>query len=163
MNTTARILAAAVAVLALTLSVGAGAVLAADPSPTVQPTVGGTLSAGGRTIEVYSNGNVPSHVHMTAEVVTLSESDFDILPGQTHRLTFSGPKAVGTVSALYTTIPHPGEESGSATLTLNLTPGKYIPPFDWTPFLIGGLIAAAFAIPARWVKRNVRISRKAAA
>src|SRR5689334_11330731 len=86
---------------ALSLALGvAGTAAAADP----QPTVGGTLSAAGKTIHVFSNGNVPAHVTMTSDVpgLTFSTPEFDIRPGETVDLTFQTSRADGTVTALYT-------------------------------------------------------------
>ena len=123
MRTALRSLLSLTAALVLVTG-AASAAAAASPAPTV----GGTLSAEGKTIHVLSNGNVPAHVYMTASDVKLSETDFTILPGQTHDLTFSGSKAVGTVTALYVTEPTDGTESGSASLTLSLIPGRTPPP-----------------------------------
>lgn len=150
-----------VALLLLTLAAiaaaGAGAVRAAD-----EPTVGGTLSAAGNTITVYSNGNVPARVSMSAESVTLSRTEFTILPGETVNLTFSG-RAVGHVSATYTIIPVAGQETGSATLTLGLEPvTPPPPPFDPTPFGIGFVAITGLLLlwrrvrPDKW--RIVRVA-----
>lgn len=164
MKTTARLTAAVVAAALVTFVV-AGAVLAASPAPTDVPTVGGTLSAAGKTIEVYSNGNVPAHVTMSATDVTLSETEFDLLPGETHTLTFSGAKATGTVSALYTTIARfANGESGSAKLTLALAPFK-APPVNLLPYvLVGLLVALALVLALRRLRPwEWRITRKATA
>lgn len=142
MTTVLRAVAAAI----LASLVLAGVALAADPSPTIQPTVGGTLSAEGKTITVLSNGNVPAHVTMTAESVTLSETEFDIQPGTTHTLTFEG-KAVGSVTALYTTAALTDKgDRGSAQLTLRLVPGKVPPP----PFTLGDFGPGGRGVPL-WI------------
>jgi hypothetical protein len=113
--------------VALSLTLGVAGVAATEP------TVGGTLSAGGNSIHVFSNGNVPAHVSMTATDVTLSETSFDIQPGQTHDLTFTGG-AVGSVSALYTTSAlNQAGDKGSAQLTLRLIPGVTPPSLFSTP------------------------------
>lgn len=149
MKTTARSIAAAVAALVLTFAVGTGAAFAADP-----PTVGGTLSVSGNTITVFSNGNVPAHVTMDAEVVVLSETEFDLAPGETHELSFTSESATGQVTALYTVIPTKGQDAGSATLVLNLKP--YVAPVNFGPILLGiaGLLAVMFLAyrvkPWRW-------------
>jgi hypothetical protein len=135
------VLRAVAAAMLLSLVLGSVA-LAADPSPTIQPTVGGTLSAAGKTITVFSNGNVPAHVTMSAEQVTLSETSFDIQPGQTHDLTFKG-KATGHVTALYSVIPVEGADAGSAQLTLGLDPVTLPPPSPLGTILWSVLIALA--------------------
>ena len=136
------LLSSASLLTALSLVLGAASVAAAA-EPSAIPTVGGTLSAEGKNISVYSNGNVPAHVTLSATDVKLSETSFDIQSGETHSLTFSGPKAVGTVTALYTTIPTPGTEAGSAELVLNLIPGKVPPPSPWGPILLTSLLLLA--------------------
>jgi hypothetical protein len=138
--------AVASAILASLVLVGVA--LAADP------TVGGELAAGGNSVHVTSNGNVPAHVVMSADAVALSVTEFDLQPGETHDLTFTG-KAVGTVSATYHAIVT-GQETASATLTLNLVAHVPPPPFDPTiPGIAGLLIAATLLLvrrlrPWRW-------------
>lgn len=151
----------AVATLVLTIAVGTGAVAAASPTPTDQPTVGGTLSVAGKTITVYSNGNVPAHITMSAESVTLSETSFDIQPYESHDLTFTG-KADGRVTALYTTVAPDGGESGSASLNISLVP---VPPKPDQSGLIGAiallllLVMVALYIIRRVKPWRLRVSR----
>jgi hypothetical protein len=132
----------------------AGVAIAASP----QPTVGGTLSAAGRTITVLSNGNVVAHVTLTAEKVTLSETSFDIAPGQSHSVTFTG-EPLGYVSALYAIPPKIGEDGGSATLSLNLKP--YVPPANYSAGIIAILLigGCAFLLLRYRPWRYVRIER----
>lgn len=142
---------ASVAASALVSLALAGAVLAAEP-----PTVGGTLSAAGDTIYVMSGGNVPASVVLTATDVTLSVDEFIIQPGETQEVTFSGAKAIGTVTAVYSILPMEGQEAGSATLTLALEPMQTPAPSPLPAILFGLLLLAGFAFlmrrlrPWRW-------------
>lgn len=129
---------AAAALVSLAL---AGAVLAADP------TVGGQLSAGGNRITVQSNGNVPARVSMAAESVTLSVTTFELQPGESRDLTFTG-KAVGYVNATYEALVD-GQETATATLSLNLEPVPPTPPSPLGAILIGLLLLAGLAFIVR--------------
>lgn len=135
-RTLASVAAAALVSLAL-----AGAVLA------VEPTVGGELSAARNRITVKSNGNVPATIRMSAESVTLSVTQFDLLPGESRDLTFTG-KAVGYVSATYEAMVE-GQETASATLSLNLVP---VPPPAPSPIpgILTGLLVLAGLAFATW-------------
>jgi hypothetical protein len=147
-----RVTATILAVLSIALG-AAGAVRGADP------TVGGTLSADRNTITVFSNGNVPAHVYMSAEFVTLSEADFELLPGEQHSLTFTG-KAVGYVKALYVAVPVGGTESGTVELAIGLEPTRLAPVMDLTvPFGIGLTLLALIFIALRVKPWQWRIYR----
>lgn len=139
MKAIARILATMAAATLLSLVLG-GVAFAASPVPTV----GGTLSAAGNSITVLSNGNVTAHVVMAAEYVTLSETAFDLAPGQSHELTFTG-KATGYVSATYTIVAT-GTETASATLSLNLVPRPVVAPLSLGDFGPGGRGAPVWII-----------------
>lgn len=149
-----RVARAALTLFALASLVlaGAGGLRAAEP--TSAPTVGGTLSVDGRTISVYSNGNVPATIFMSAEAVTLTETSFALLPGETRELTFSG-EPDGRVTALYVAQAE-GQESGSAALSISLSPVPYVPPTDWAPLLLLAAVLGAFLLvlrrfrPWRW-------------
>lgn len=149
----AVLIRAAIAVAALFVTVGS--VSAAEPLPLV----GGTLSAAGDEITVLSQGNVPVHVDMVAESVTLSVSSFDLLPGDTRTLTFTG-RAVGSVSATMTALSTSGE-AGSATLTLGLEPAKTpaAPPAPWQPFVVLLILAAVGLAIRRLRPWELRIHR----
>ncbi len=154
MRTALRAAVVLSALVSLALA-GAAGVRAASP----EPTVGGTLAVDGKTISVYSGGNVPAHVYLTATDARLSESDFEIAPGATHSLTFSGP-AVGTVTALYVT-DVAGQESGSAALTIGLVPAHVPPPpFDWAPVGLGGIVTfGMMLLLRRWRPWRYRLVR----
>lgn len=119
-----------------------GGVLAAD----VEPTVGGELSAGGNHIQVLSNGNVIAHVVMEAESVSLSTYEFDLNPGQTRELTFTG-KAGGAVSATYHALVT-GQETATATLSLNLVP-RVPETYPFALFLLIGVFLLGFLLAMR--------------
>ena len=157
----------AVASATLVSLVLASVVLAADPTATAQPTVGGRLALGVHNdITVTSGGNVPALVTMSAESpdVKLSETTFALKPGESHTLTFTGPatgKLLAYMEVAKQSAATQSQEYGTATLSLNLKP--YSPPFPWAPlgittlFIIGGLFLAYRGL--KWTRANVRIVR----
>lgn len=154
MKTTVRYLAAvAVAMLASFALVGMAQ--AAEPSAT--PTAGGVLSHDGKAILVRSDGNVPAHVTLTAEAVTLAESEFDMQPGEERVVSYTGePK--GRVGVTFA-VPGPagGETSG---VSLSLVLREYTPPPPYAAIaggllLLGG-VAFLLARTKPWRYRLVR-------
>lgn len=141
----ARLAALLVALASLGLA-GAASVRAAEPTPV--PTVGGALSVANRTITITSRGNVPARIAMSATDVSVAQVAFTLDPGASRDVAYTGP-VKGSVSATFTALSATGE-SGSATLTVNLIPGKAPPPQpDFTPLGLGAAAVLALALLAR--------------
>jgi len=140
------------------LIVGLFLLLTAHSASAAEPLIGGKLSAGGAEVIVVSQGTVPVLVTMTADAVSLSEATFQLAPGQSHRLTYSG-ESRGTVTAHLAQLPSlTGGDSASVDLVVHLKP--YTPPTDWSGILYGLLGLTALAVILRKVKPwRYRITR----
>ena len=147
-------LAVLTAILAIALAGGS----ASAASPEVG-TVGGRLAAVDHTVTVTSQGTLPVRVTMSAEVVDLTLDSFDLQPGETRELSFTGDP-VGRVYATFSTrTTADASDSNSLTLSVGLKP--YTPPFDWTPVGLLILLSTACVLVALRVRPwEFRLARR---
>lgn len=135
MNAVRRITSAAAVVLVVTglVLVAAGPVAAASPSPTV----GGRLAAVGNEVTVTSQGSLPTHVRLTADVVVIADNEFDLAVGGSRTVTFTGD-AVGRVYATFSASPTGITTADMNSLVLSVGLKPYTPPFSIADFGPGG-------------------------
>jgi hypothetical protein len=168
-----RAVVPALAAVSLVLAV-AGQVAAASPEPSIQPTVGGRLDGYSdlNQVVVTNLGNVPARLTLEADQVTLlNPGPYTLDPNEQVTVKYDGPDS-GTVSGTFTALATPGQETGTATLVMNLKPPKppviplglfgVLPPD--APVIPALLIIAALALivwrTKPWTLRLTRAPRK---